>query len=364
MITVAIFNIIFVFFAYLARYKNYDFCLKVSFFLIFLFLALRYDYGNDYQNYLQVFLDIQRHSSSIDYSTNYSGASGDFSFEPGWIFIYILFLPLGFFSLVAVLSAFNCFVYYSFFKKYVPPRHYWFAVFLYVFNPYSMLVNSSAMRQSLAISIFLFSIDYLYKKEIFRYFLCAAIASSIHSSAYILFPIYLLGLFNWTNNRILATGIFILYIFMYASIQYFIPTLTTLISNIYENYKVFEGGSKLGTGLGPVYYSILLALILFYELFQNKEASLLFKIAILGLMVKPFASAIMMLERMGFYFIPALICTLSIIILNIKNHFLKNILLSSIIFITLYDFYQFFQSDTWKLAFGSYKTIFSSPYIY
>ena len=45
----------------------YEFFLKVSFFLIFLFLALRYDYGNDYKNYLYTFLDA-KNSKEIDFN--------------------------------------------------------------------------------------------------------------------------------------------------------------------------------------------------------------------------------------------------------------------------------------------------------
>ena len=145
MIAVAIFNIIVVFFAYQARHKRTEFFLKVSFGLIFLFLALRYDYGNDYSAYLKGFLEVNR-VETIDYFDKY------LHFDPGWIFLCRIFWPFGFFAMMAVLALFNCFVYYRFIRKYVPPVYYWFAVFLYVFNPYFMLVHSSAMRQSLAIS--------------------------------------------------------------------------------------------------------------------------------------------------------------------------------------------------------------------
>ncbi len=158
MTTVAILNIIVVLFAYLARYRRTKFGLKVSFFLIFLFLALRYDYGNDYPGYLKHFLVINQYAW-IDYF----GKS--LQFEPGWTFLCRLFEPLGFFAMTAVLALFNCVVYYRFIKKYVPPAYYWFAVFLYVFTPGFMLIHSSAMRQSVAITLFIFSIDYLYKSN-------------------------------------------------------------------------------------------------------------------------------------------------------------------------------------------------------
>ena len=155
MTTVALFNIVFVLLAYLAQYKNQEYLLKFSFFLIFLFLALRYDYGNDYQSYLNVFLNLER-SGSIDrfYDSNDH-------FELGWLYLCQLFQPLGFFAMVTMLAAFNCFIYYSFIKKFVPPHYYWFSLLLYTFDPGMMLVHSSAMRQSLAISIFIYSIEFI-----------------------------------------------------------------------------------------------------------------------------------------------------------------------------------------------------------
>lgn len=68
------------------------------------------------------------------------------------------------FSLVIVLTAFEISVYYWFIKKYIPKEWYWFAVFIYVFNPNFMLTQSSMMRQTLAMCIVLLSIPYIYKK--------------------------------------------------------------------------------------------------------------------------------------------------------------------------------------------------------
>lgn len=69
------------------------------------------------------------------------------------------------FSLVIVLTAFEISVYYWFIKKYIPKEWYWFAVFIYVFNPNFMLTQSSMMRQTLAMCIVLLSIPYIYKKR-------------------------------------------------------------------------------------------------------------------------------------------------------------------------------------------------------
>jgi len=358
MLTIAIFNLVVVIIAYLAYLLRSVRWLQLSFFLIFLFLALRYDFGNDYQNYLVGFGDVNAFNKLPD-------------FEPGWVLLCRLFNPVGFFAMVAVLAAFNCIVYYQLIKKYVPPAYYWFAVFLYVFNADMMLIHSSAMRQSVAIAIFVYAFDFLYKKNYLRYFLCIAVAAFFHSSALILFPIFILGAFNWKVNRIAAVTLFAVFVLVIVFVEFLAPYIGRLVYMFFEQYSVYQTGadSRIGTGLAFVFRLILFALVLVYAQFQTGAISLLFKIGILALFVEPFGFDIVMISRMGMYFQPALLAVIPLVIWNIKGHNIyrtcsKCSLVAAYIVITLYSFYGFFQSEVWRDRFGTYKTIFSAPEIY
>ena len=83
--------------------------LKLSLFVIFVFLALRYDYGNDYAGYYMRFLNLPNEDSILDiqYVRGY---------EWGWEYLnytfYRLFGNNGFFIMVALLAAVHCFVLY------------------------------------------------------------------------------------------------------------------------------------------------------------------------------------------------------------------------------------------------------------
>jgi len=320
-------------------------------------LALRYRYGNDYVAYLQGFLDINRYTM-IDYFNVSS------HFEIGWIFLCRVFRPFGFFAMVAVLAAFNCWVYYRFIKRYVSPRYYWFAVFLYVFTPGFMLIHASAMRQSLAIDIFIFSIDYIYKKDFLRYLACIVLASSFHSSALILLPIYLLRLFNFKINILTAVSLFSLFLFMLGFSSLFLPYIIKYTGIFFEKYQNYKMSSVLGSGLGVAFSAFLFALILFYERLQIADVALLFRISMLGYFIIPLSLSIMMISRIGMYFQPITIVVFPILFLKIKNPIYKNIILAMLIFMTMYLYFQFFQSSVWKIAFGRYQTIFSAPEIY
>jgi transmembrane protein EpsG len=357
MAAVAIFNTVVVLFAYLARYKGHEFFLKVSFFLIFLFLALRYDYGNDYPAYLLAFFDINSYAS-IDYLDT------SWDFEPGWLFLCRLFQPLGFFAMVAVLAAFNCFVYYRFIKEYVSPGYYWFAVFLYVFNAALMLTHSSAMRQSLAICLFLFCIDCINKKHAIRYFLCIGLACLFHSSAEILLLVYLLGVFDWKINRTMAIFLFATYLLLFQYGGLLIPALNRFVGSNFSRYEEYGGTAEMRSGLGLVFSSALFGLVLYYDFFQTEKTSLLFKIFILSYFIVPLSLSLAMLERLGMYFEPAMLIVFPTIVLNIKNFVFKIALLALIGFLTLYGFYMFFQSETYREPFRTYKTIFSAPSFY
>lgn len=149
-----------------------------------------------------------------------------------------------------VLAAFNCFFYYRFIKKYVLPGYYWFAVFIYVFNTGFMLTQLSTMRQTLAIGIFLFAIDYINKKDPIRYGLCIGLASLFHGSALIILPVYLLGVLNWTINKKTAIILFLIYLLSFLFAQSFLPQINQLVSSNFERYEIYEGSMELGTGLG------------------------------------------------------------------------------------------------------------------
>lgn len=346
-------NIFAVFFAYLSKYSVKQ-GLAASFLLIFIFLALRYNFGSDYQNYYDAFVKINKY-----HTINYF--DGSIHFEIGWIFLCRLFAPLGFFSLIIFLAAFNCIVYYYFIEKYVAVEYYWLAVFIYVFNSEYMLIHASAMRQSIAISIFLISIQYIYKKDLIRYVICVGIAWLFHSSAVILLPLYLLGLANYQITHKRAVVIFIVFLSLFFYGKLFLPAINELISLYFEKYELYEGQAILSTGFGLVLLAGLFAFILYFADVQTDRASLLFKIGMISFLILPISQFIMYLARVNMYFSPATIAIFPLILTKIKNPFVKLLFTLFLITFTIYGFFSFFESDIYKSSVETYQTIFSAP---
>lgn len=346
MIITTILGLVCVLLTCLARPPFTQWMLRVSFALVFMFLALRYNFGNDYEAYLNSFLD----PSAITYRA-----------DPGWILLNRLFQPVGFFAMTAVLAFLNCVVYYRLITKYVPAKYYWLAIFLYIFSPEFMLIHSSAMRQSVAIMLFVVSLGYLNKKDAIRYFLCIGLASLFHVSAIILLPVYLLGLFNWKSSAVSGVSVAGLFVSMFVFGESVSLYLGQFVHNYFEMYSVYQDAGMVNTGLGIIYLSAMFILTVYFERFQNKETALLFRLAIMSFMFVPLTLLIALIARVGMYFTPATIIAYPIILGNLKRPLSKGIFVASLLIFTTYRFVTFFDSDVWRDYFSLYQTILEAP---
>ncbi len=351
MIIIVLFYFFIVLFAVKASKEKSDFWLMLSFVLIFLFLALRFDFGNDYMSYLYMFADIEY----LDFDSNV---------EFGWQLLNLLFKPLGFFPMVIALAAFNCFIYYRFIIRYVQAPYYWLAVFLYVVNPSFMLVHSSAMRQSVAIAIFIYSIDYLFKKDIFRYTISILIASSFHQSALILLPLYFIFVFDWRITDIKLVILFFFFSFFLFSSQIISPYLISFVNFYFQKYSIYEGGILLDSGIGLLFSIAIFILILYYTKFQDRESMLFFKIIIISYFFLPLGFIVSLISRVKMYLEPSLIAVFPIIASTIHDNYTRNLLLIVYLLFILYLFYNFIALDISNISFAEYKTIINAPQKY
>ncbi len=359
MITVIIINIIAIFFAFLESNGNSKYGLKISFIIIFFFLAFRYNYGNDYTSYFDFFESIKS-SSIIEFYE-----STDSRVEFGWIIINKIFSSVGFFALVAVLALFNCIVYYHFIKKYVPVKYYWFGVFLYTFSPYIMLIQLSAMRQTIAILLFVLAIDFIISRRMYWYFVFIIIASFFHTSALILLPLYFL---KDLNKKFSKSSIFIfpiLFVLLLAMRGFTKDSITSIISSSYfDQYEGYLNIEPAGIGFMVPFSFGIMIIILIRTRFQNVKLRPLYMIALIYTLFTPIIYLFPMTNRLSFYFQIVNISVFPLILSLGKRSAFKLIFLGVMIIFTLYMFFVFFNSNTWIDFYGVYKTIFSSEKFY
>ena len=157
-----------VFIAILSRNNNKN-IERIAFFVLFIFAAIRYMYGNDYYDYMTIH----------DYIHN--GGVYNFSGEP--LFNMLNHVVPSFFVLVAIISAVFVYIIYRLISGNLPSGYVWVGVFIFLFNPYLFLVNLSALRQCLAMCAFIIAVNAAYKKRFLLYVVLVAIGALCHKSA-------------------------------------------------------------------------------------------------------------------------------------------------------------------------------------
>lgn len=343
-----------VFFSYLAKYKNGEWGLNISFIFIYFFLALRYNFGNDYSNYLKIF----ENSSNIeDYSFD---DIFSFFYEPGWILLNYVFHSLGFFTMNIFIAFFSCLVYFRFIKKYVKREYYWLALFIYIFFPGFLLIQSSAMRQAVAVMIFVYSIDFLVEKRFINYLLMILIASMFHYSSLFLLPVYLLVYFNGKIRLLSIIFLLLGYLSLFTMGETLAPFFQSLMLSISDKYESYVDQGKISSGLGFIYFTLLFLVVLIYESRNTEKVRMIFKISILSFFIIPLGIIIEMSGRFTLYLAPSTIVVYPSIAESMNNSYKKYFFLIAIVVFTLFQFFTFFYSKTYYEYFFEYKTIFSA----
>lgn len=326
--------------------------LKVSVLIIFVFLSLRYDFGNDYMHYFEKFKYLKKYDTTDDFYFK--------GIEYGWYYLNLIFLPFGFFTMIAVISAFLCVVLYAFVKKYVPKKYYWAAIFVFLFQPYNLLVLISALRQSITVGLFLYSINYIEKRNLFKYFLTISLASLFHTSAVFLFPIYFLSNSDKKIDffKLLLYGVIFVVPFMY--LNTFFTQFEMLISLYFSDYMTYTYDSEIKTNFGAGFFlNISIYLIVLYLARFEKETryNKLYVLTLISIILIPVSVIIPILGRLNFYLSPVMMCVFPLTISKIKPHIARFLFIATYLAFTIYQFVSFFLSDVWSDHFFEYKTI-------
>lgn len=332
-------------------YKKVFFCLSIL--LLFVFLAFRYDFGNDYLAYNDLFNEFS--VLAIEDAIKYDGRV-----EIGWILLCMLFKPIGFFGLVFALVIFQLYVLIKIIFKYCPPNLYWFAIFIFIFIPDNMLINASAIRQSIAISFFLLMVDSIverkYLKVLFYFFVAYNFHTSILLTILFLVPILLSSRINNSIFCFISILIFpILYLFRQDLGDYFFQL--SFFSDAFEKYLIYSESGDLGSGVGALYNFLLLSFFLFVLSSLNQSERLIVKLASITYFITPLAVYIAMLSRINFYFEMLYIVAMPLMISHLKNVYVKYAIIALIIIWTLYVYYGFYQNPLWMEKYSTYKLI-------
>lgn len=335
--------------------KRFKYALSTAFVVITVFLAIRYNFGNDYSTYLTHF-DIANNGSLSD-------ALSIERFEVGWVILCRLCKPIGFFGMVILLTVFENIILYYVIKKYVPKEWYWLALFCYLFTNSLCLTGLSMMRQFLAMCICLLAFDFAIRRKIVIPLLLVILAGQFHTSAYVCLPFCFIGLIKDIKlssfSILLIVGALILLSFSAVSLfgNYLVGMIEDSVFNTYEDY--IGRDYKNVSGISTVFNYFLLGIILFMQRkqdFPNRLFALLF---IPFFVIDLFKPIIPMITRIGLFFYILFPICMPNAIRKLDNSF-QVVTIALLLLFRVYGYFTFIQSPGWGNSFMTYSTIFSA----
>ena len=181
--------------------------------------------------------------------------------------------------------------YYASFKeiRYIFP---YCILFFMAFGPFTFLLNG--IRQAISFSIFLYSIQYIWKNNFYKYSLLIVIATGIHSFSLILLPLFLLRYVNFDKLKVIHLLVaYILTLIIGDSLfeRIIAISIDELKSIGYGVYINSLGDNKMtyGTGIGmAIMQSIDIVMLLYFNKmkseFLNTPFSIYFGIYFIGLL--------------------------------------------------------------------------------
>lgn len=352
--------IIAVLLAYMSRKKG-KILLIMSFFILFLFSALRYMYGNDYPGYLSEFNKIKLGIRSL-YSEQ--------------LFIYLNRISPSFFFMIAVISGVFVLTIYLLVTRNLSKRYAWLGLFIFVVSPYLFLMNLSAIRQCIAMLLFIAAIPYGMKRKPIPFCLLLFIGTQFHKSAFLLFPVYFIlspKPFRRRNVLLVLAALAIMFQ-LSATNDVALWIARQFDDSNYVHYASGELGNSLrATLLSGIYFVYVLLNMDKLEgkkLIYAKLALVSYSMSILAYQLSLFTRVQMYFDIFTIVAIPTIIERVNAegkIYINRANPqetvwkcINKYVLPALIIAIYFLRYYSFFTNPMWS-SFADYQTIFSAP---
>ena len=289
----------------LLKIKNFkSIFINISFITLFLFLALRSEnIGTDLKNY-KLFFEYNN-IFKLKYLITFS--------EPGYaLYSFIIFkLFSGSFRWLLIITAVISLIGpYHFIKKY--SNNYLLSIIIYICLNYYIFLFSG-LRQSIAISILLLSIDSIFNKRFIRFIIYLIVAIMFHKSSIVFLPAYFLNCFDIRKKHIPILFIIIAVCFV---LRFKIMHIFSLF--LYDEYSLLNNTNS-GFKLLIVYLGFFIFITFFKErvILENEKNKLFYNFFFIGMIIQIFASVEANAYRAALYYIISLV----ILLTSVENCF-------------------------------------------
>lgn len=329
--------------------------LFLGFLVLFIFAALRYEYGNDFIPYQKIFIDSKNNINSANIE---------------WLYFQINRLFPTFQLLIAFLSFFYLYVVYKLIIDNVERKYRWVSMFILIINPYLFLMSLSSLRQTLVLCIFILALKIDFKNKITSFILYTsliAVGYFIHQTAILLIPFFFIC--NMKKRPKLDVIIFVLVplvtILSHNILMYLIEKVLLLFTNNL-NYLEYINSNTPGSLRAMLLFLIFYVYVLINLHKLNGKEYVYTKLYLIGLMFALLSFRFGMFGRFQMYFDVFGVVALPIVFKNAKKSSKRSIdyTVNAVVFpivicaIFVLRYYSFFTTELWSYFF-EYKTFLS-----
>jgi len=320
-----------------------------------------------------------------------------------FLFVFTNLIISNFHWLIAILSFWYLTAFHLLIRQNLKSNQYWFALLLLLINPSLFLIHLSAIRQAIAIAIFILAVHLSQKKfKLFRigekinydksignlrliansetiriqnqstkitfvysnmisfvvYTLLIINAAGMHSSALLLLPAYFI-----LNERKVSRG-FKVFLCLFIITVLFTP-LYRIVINVgliffpeYANH--FMPGEGLTFGIGAMANTFFFFLLIFLNINKLEGKEMIYGKLYLAAITFTFIARVSpMITRIGMYFDVFIIIALPLVFSKMKKGYLRNFIFGFMMLIYIARLRTFFTNPMWQ-SFLEYQTIFSA----
>lgn len=322
--------------------------LVITFIPLFLFGALRVDFGYDYESYEDEF-----------YSCKAYGIDQAEHSEVGYQLLNIICPSFRF--LLVVQSLFVCLAYGFFFYKYIPNKQRWLALLLlFLSGQYTIFFMFSGIRNAITISLLILVVPLIEHRRIILFAVITFLASLFHTSALIVFPIvYFISRTSLMTDKEYYIWLFLMGFFIVIPIDLLFGNFSYVINFYFERYnpylsKISEFGFER-TPLIILSTSLLgLGILLNARKTTSERELLLSRMALIGVYANYLGSMNLRLTNYMQFFIVAM---WAILIINKKIKWRYLYMAFAILYLS-YAFFNVFIGDP-NFIYEKYQSIFN-----
>lgn len=329
--------------------KDYRRRTFISFIPLFLYGALRFNFGLDYDNYEEAFNLVHQ----------YGFLKGRKHQELGFRF-FCSIIP-SFRVLIIIQSFLVCFAYYKLFYKFVPKRYSALAMILFFLScQTTVFFMFSGIRNAFSISLFILSYTYMAERRIIPFAIFTVLAASMHTSAAFVMPMgYLIA-----NKQALTAKHF--YIFIPIMLFFMFTSLSGITEQVFEAVGIFTdrydmymeqiGDNVDNRGFKASSAALLQTIFtafLLLQLDKDERSEPIYKLGLFCLFCSMLGNLNYRLSCFFLYF--SILSTVRLYSKITSNNFARISLLAVVLFVSFYGFKQFYADAI--LIYASYQSV-------